>query len=79
MDLGSIGRRVSLGPLGPIADVPFNLKTLHGAGVIRPVRPDKLARTVRELVRYGPSPPPGSPGRRSTTPTRWPSSTSAAS
>ncbi len=62
MDLGSIGKRVTLGPLGPIADVPFNLKTLHGAGVIRPVRPDKLARTVRELVRYGPSPAAGIAG-----------------
>ncbi|MGI9020648.1 MAG: AMP-binding protein [Solirubrobacterales bacterium] len=62
MDLGSIGRRVSLGPLGPITDVPFNLRTLREAGVIRPVRPDKLARTVRELIRYGPSPAAGIAG-----------------
>ena len=51
-----------MGPLGPITDVPFNLKTLRGAGVIRPIRPDKLARTVRELIRYGPSPAAGIAG-----------------
>ena len=62
MDLSSIGRRVRVGPLGSIADVPFNLRTLRGAGVIRPVRPDKLARTVRELIRYGPSPAAGIAG-----------------
>jgi fatty-acyl-CoA synthase len=62
MDIRSLGKRVSVGPLGPISDVPFNLRTLHGAGVIRPVRPDKLARTVRELVRYGPSPAAGIAG-----------------
>ncbi len=62
MDLGSLSKRVSIGPLGPISDVPFNLRTLHGAGVIRPVRPDKLARTVRELIRYGPSPAAGIAG-----------------
>jgi acyl-CoA synthetase (AMP-forming)/AMP-acid ligase II len=62
MDIGSIAKRVSIGPLGPITDVPFNLRTLHGAGVIRPVRPDKLARTVRELIRYGPSPAAGIAG-----------------
>ena len=55
-------KRINVGPLGPITDVPFNLKTLHGAGVIRPVRPDKLARTVRELIRYGPSPAAGIAG-----------------
>ena len=62
MDLGSIAKRVSVGPLGPVTDMPFNLKTLRGAGVIRPVRPDKLARTVRELIRYGPSPAAGIAG-----------------
>jgi len=59
MDPASLGKRLSLGPLGPAADAPFNLKTLYGAGVIRPVRPDKLARIVRELVRWGPSPASG--------------------
>ena len=61
MDLGPL-KRINVGPLGPITDVPFNLRTLRGAGVIRPVRPDKLARTVRELIRYGPSPAAGIAG-----------------
>ena len=57
--IGGIGRRIKLGPLGPVTDIPFNVKTLADAGVIAPVRPDKLARSVRELVRYGASPAAG--------------------
>jgi acyl-CoA synthetase (AMP-forming)/AMP-acid ligase II len=57
--LGSLGKRITVGPLGPLSDVPFNLKTLAEAGVIRPVRPDKLARSARELLRYGASPAAG--------------------
>ncbi len=57
--VGALGKRVSIGPLGPVTDVPFNLVTLAQAGVIRPVRPDRLARTVRELIRYGASPAAG--------------------
>jgi acyl-CoA synthetase (AMP-forming)/AMP-acid ligase II len=65
MDLGplatplSLARRVKLGKLGSLSDVPFNVKTLADAGVIRPVRPDKLARAVRELARWGASPAAG--------------------
>jgi len=62
VDIASIGKRVKLGPLGPAVDAPWNIKTLAEAGVIRPVRPDKLARTIRELVRYGPSPAAGIAG-----------------
>jgi acyl-CoA synthetase (AMP-forming)/AMP-acid ligase II len=57
--IGGIGRRIKLGPLGPVTDVPFNVKALADAGVIGVVRPDKLARSVRELVRYGASPAAG--------------------
>jgi acyl-CoA synthetase (AMP-forming)/AMP-acid ligase II len=57
--IGGIGRRIKLGPLGPVTDVPFNVKTLAEAGVLAPVRPDKLARSVLELVRYGASPAAG--------------------
>jgi acyl-CoA synthetase (AMP-forming)/AMP-acid ligase II len=57
--IGGIGKRIKLGPLGPVTDVPFNVKTLADAGVIGVVRPDKLARSVRELVRYGASPAAG--------------------
>ncbi len=55
----AIARRVKLGSLGSLPDVPFNLKTLAEAGVIRPMRPDKLARVVRELARWGASPAAG--------------------
>ncbi len=60
--VGALGKRVSIGPLGPVTDVPFNVVTLAQAGVIRPVRPDRLARTVRELIRYGASPAAGIAG-----------------
>jgi hypothetical protein len=42
----SLARRVKLGPLGTLPEVPFNVRTLAEAGVIRPMRPDKLARVV---------------------------------
>jgi acyl-CoA synthetase (AMP-forming)/AMP-acid ligase II len=64
-DLGPLGaplaavRRMRLGSLGPVADVPFNLKTLAEAGVIRPMRPDKLIGVVRALRRWGASPAAG--------------------
>jgi acyl-CoA synthetase (AMP-forming)/AMP-acid ligase II len=65
MNLGGLGspvtlaRRLKLGPLGPLADVAFTVRTLADAGVIRPVRPDKLMRSARELVRWGASPAAG--------------------
>jgi acyl-CoA synthetase (AMP-forming)/AMP-acid ligase II len=60
--LASLGRRVNLGPLGSVTDLPFNVRTLAEAGVIRPVRPDKLARTARELLRWCASPAAGIAG-----------------
>ncbi len=80
MDLGSIARRlptdrassvarqVSLGPLGPLMDVPFTVKSLAEAGVIHPVRPDKLVGTLRELRRWGASPAAGIAGAAITRP-----------
>ena len=69
----SLARKVKLGSLGSLPDVPFNLKTLAEAGVIRPMRPDKLARVARELAPLGRlARRPGSPARRSPIPTtRW--------
>jgi len=58
----SLTRRVKLGSLGTLPDVPFNIKTLTEAGVIRPIRPDKLARIARELARWGASPAAGITG-----------------
>jgi acyl-CoA synthetase (AMP-forming)/AMP-acid ligase II len=58
----SLARKVKVGSLGPLPDVPFNLKTLAEAGIIRPMRPDKLARVAREIARWGPSPAAGIAG-----------------
>ena len=55
----SLARKVKLGSLGSLPDVPFNIKTLAEAGVIRPMRPDKLARIAREIARWGASPAAG--------------------
>jgi fatty-acyl-CoA synthase len=60
--VSSFGRRVKLGKLGPLSDVPFNVRTLAQAGVIHPVRPDKLALMVRVLARWGASPAAGIAG-----------------
>ncbi|HXF01083.1 MAG TPA: AMP-binding protein, partial [Solirubrobacterales bacterium] len=60
--MSQLGRRVKLGRLGPLSDVPFNVRTLAEAGVIRPVRPDKLALTFRVLARWGASPAAGITG-----------------
>jgi acyl-CoA synthetase (AMP-forming)/AMP-acid ligase II len=57
--LPSVARRVGLGPLGTLDDAAFTVRVLAEAGVIRPVRPDRLARGVRELVRWGASPSAG--------------------
>jgi acyl-CoA synthetase (AMP-forming)/AMP-acid ligase II len=57
-----VGRRVKLGKLGPLSEVPFNLRTLTEAGVIHPVRPDKLAMMLRVLARWGASPAAGIAG-----------------
>ena len=54
-----LARRIKLGNLGALPDLPFNVKTLASAGVIRPIRPDKLARILRELRRWGASPAAG--------------------
>ena len=59
LPLQSVAGRVSLGPLGSLGDAAFNLTTLVEAGVIHPVRPDKLARMVLEFHRWGASPTAG--------------------
>ena len=50
---------MKLGSLGSLPDLPFNLRALAEAGVIRPVRPDRLLRMARELHRWGASPAAG--------------------
>ncbi len=63
-----LARKVKIGSLGTLPDVPFNLRTLAEAGVIRPIRPDKLARVARQLARWGASPAAGVAGAAITHP-----------
>ncbi|HEY2714961.1 MAG TPA: AMP-binding protein [Solirubrobacterales bacterium] len=44
---------------GSISDALFELKVLHGAGVVAPMRPDKLVRAGSTFVRWGASPATG--------------------
>ncbi len=60
--IDQISRRIKLGPLGALREVPFNVRVLAGAGVIRPVRPDKLAAMAMLLSRWGASPAAGIAG-----------------
>src|SRR3954447_6261789 len=57
-DLPIIGRvsRLPLGKLGPAGDVPAVIRELVETGLIHPVRPDKLARIIREVARWGTTP-----------------------
>ena len=57
--LAERARGVKVGSLGTLPDLPFNLKVLVGSGVVRPTRPDKMVRLVRELGRWGASPAAG--------------------
>ena len=66
----ALARRVRLGPLGSLEDAPFNLRTLAGAGVIRPLRPDHLARVALTVSRWGASPAAGIAGAAITDPDR---------
>jgi acyl-CoA synthetase (AMP-forming)/AMP-acid ligase II len=66
MDTGAIAaraeaaaRRVKLGQLGSAADLPFTLRTLYEAGVIRPIGPAKLVGVASALRRWGASPAAG--------------------
>jgi acyl-CoA synthetase (AMP-forming)/AMP-acid ligase II len=60
--IDQVTRRIKLGPLGALSEVPFNVKVLADAGVIRPVRPDKLAAMAMLLARWGASPAAGVAG-----------------
>ena len=51
--------QVKVGSLGLLPDVPFNVKVLIDAGIVRPTRPDRLAGVLRELRRWGASPAAG--------------------
>ncbi|CAN5184605.1 long-chain-fatty-acid--CoA ligase FadD2 [soil metagenome] len=52
--------KVQVGSLGLLPDIPFNVRVLIESGIVKlPTRPDKLARTLRELRRWGASPAAG--------------------
>ncbi len=51
-----------------LGDAAFDLRTFNGAGLIRPMRPDKLARVVERYVRLGASPALGSASNAITVP-----------
>jgi fatty-acyl-CoA synthase len=55
-------RRIAGGvpsPVDWVADKAFQLRVLGEAGVLRPVRPDKLARMAATLARWGATPATG--------------------
>ena len=52
-------RQLKVGSLGMLPDIPFNIRILVEAGIVRPTRPDKLIRIARELARWGASPAAG--------------------
>ena len=60
--VGEAARRVKLGSLGALPDVPFNVRILVESGIVRPTRPDKMVRVARELARWGASPAAGVAG-----------------
>lgn len=52
-------RRVKLGQLGSLADLPFNLRSLGRAGVIQPMAPSQLLSVGKALRGWGASPAAG--------------------
>jgi acyl-CoA synthetase (AMP-forming)/AMP-acid ligase II len=52
-------RRVKVGQLGSIVDLPFNLRVLAEAGVIKPMAPHTLLQVGGALRRWGASPAAG--------------------
>ena len=65
---GGFARRVNVGGLGNLADLPFNVKALVEAGIIRPMPPQDLLAVGRSCGAGGPRrrpgssrPPPGGP------------------
>ena len=51
-----VGVHGPAGQAGPVGEVPAVVRELVETGLIRPVRPDKLARIIREVARWGTSP-----------------------
>jgi fatty-acyl-CoA synthase len=56
---GRLARRVNVGGLGNLVDLPFNVKALIEAGIIKPMPPGDLVAVGRSLRRWGASPAAG--------------------
>ncbi|MEO7198557.1 MAG: AMP-binding protein, partial [Solirubrobacterales bacterium] len=54
-----VARKIRLGQLGSIVDLPFNLRALIDAGVVKPIAPTKLVAMAATLRRWGASPAAG--------------------
>ena len=54
-----LARRVNVGQLGPLADLPSNFRSLVDAGIVRPMPPQDLLAVGRALHRWGASPAAG--------------------
>ena len=57
--VGGTVRKVKIGQLGSLADLPFNLKVLTDAGIIRPMGPSELLAVGQAVRRWGASPAAG--------------------
>src|SRR3954447_11302547 len=59
MGLGDLTSRIPFDPVGKVADAIFELRVLTDAGIIAPVRPDKLTRMAVKYAQWGTSPATG--------------------
>jgi non-ribosomal peptide synthetase component F len=59
MGLSEITSRIPFDPVGRLSDAAFEVKILAEAGILAPIRPDKLARMVAKYAQWGASPATG--------------------
>src|SRR5436309_416998 len=55
MGLSDFTSRIPFDPVGRLSDAAFEVKVLTEAGILAPVRPDKLARMVAKYAKWGTS------------------------
>jgi acyl-CoA synthetase (AMP-forming)/AMP-acid ligase II len=56
VDLASTAREIVRNPLAAASDAAFDIKVLGQTGLVRPLRPDKVARVLKTLAVWGTSP-----------------------
>ena len=59
MGLNEIASRIPFDPVGRLSDAAFEVKILAEAGILAPIRPDKLAKMVAKYAKWGASPATG--------------------